>query len=136
MSFRLRPVALICFVALASGCATADGGKVSEVDGSVGAGRCAPQIRLAGVVYTGYGYTERAATRHAVADEADCQDVGKDARGSVFPDDPRQVTTWTFKGFPPEKVVGVRFERGSYSVFVAETVPDREGARIFRSLSR
>ena len=136
MSFRLRAVTLSCCVALASGCAADGGGNASDIDGGAGAARCTPQIRLAGVVYTGYGYTERAATRHTAADEADCQDVGKDAAGLGFPDHRRQVATWTFKGFPPEKVVGVRFDRGSYTVFVAESVPHREGDRILRALKR
>ena len=135
MSFRLRALTPSCCLGLAGGCA-ADGGGASDVSGSEAAAKCAPQIRLAGVVYTGYGYTERAATRHTVADEADCQDVGKDAAGLVFPDHPRQVTTWTFKGFPPEKVVGIRFDHGSYTVFVAESVPHREGDRILRTLNR
>lgn len=59
---------------------------------------CAAQVRLDGRIYTAYGSTERSAATFAVADEADCHDVGEDAEGSVFPDDPRQVTVWAFDG--------------------------------------
>lgn len=37
---------------------------------------CSEQVRADGVVYTSYGSTERKASRHSVADRAECHDVG------------------------------------------------------------
>ena len=96
---------------------------------------CADQVRLRGVVYTSYGFTDHAATRYAAADQAECQDTGKDPRGSTFPDSPDQVATWTFRGYPPDKVLGVRHGESSFAVFVAETVQRSERDRIFRALT-
>lgn len=95
---------------------------------------CQEQVRADGVVYTSHGYTEQPASRHGVADRARCDDVGQDAAGSVFPEDPEQVTTWSFPGYPPEQVVGVRFDKDSFAVFVADTVADAERERIYREL--
>ena len=95
---------------------------------------CTPQLRLGDVVYTSYGYTDRQPKKFATADKADCHDVGRDAPGSVFPDDPRQVVVWAFRGYPAEKVLGVRFDATSFAVHVAESVPRAEGNRIFREL--
>lgn len=105
-----------------------------DTDASTGAADCAAQLRLDGVVYTSYGYTERQALRYAAADAAECHDVGEDAAGSVFPEHPRQVTTWTFRGYPPEEVVGVRFDADAFAVYVADSVPSAERERIFREL--
>ena len=111
---------------IGSGC-SGDGGSQTSSD-------CSAQVRADGIVYTSYGYTERAATRHSVADQADCDDVGEDAAGSVFPDNPQQVTTWSFRGYPPEDVLGVRYDKNTFAVFVADAVPDAERERIFREL--
>lgn len=113
---------------IVSGCSR-DGRSQTESD-------CSAQVRADGIVYTSYGYTERKANRHSVADRADCDDVGEDATGSVFPEHPQQVTTWSFRGYPPEEVVGVRFDKNSFAVFVADSVPDAERQRIYRDLSR
>jgi translation initiation factor 2B subunit (eIF-2B alpha/beta/delta family) len=86
-------------------------------------------------VYTSYGYTERKAAKHSTAEVADCEDAGQDAAGSVFPKSPRRVTTWAFSEYPPAKVVGVRSDKGSFAVFVADSVPAREGERIYEELA-
>ena len=91
-------------------------------------------VRADGIVYTSYGYSDRKATRYSVADQADCQDLGEDAAGSVFPEDPEQVTTWAFRGYPTDRVVGVRFDRDSFAVFVSDSVSDTERDRIYRDL--
>lgn len=96
---------------------------------------CAAQIRLDGLVYTSYGTSSREADRHVEADEADCEDTGRDARGSVFPDNPRRVRTWVFEGYPPEKVLGVQYGKNSFGVFVADTVASDEQERIYADLS-
>jgi hypothetical protein len=67
-----------------SGC-LGDGGSQTASD-------CSAQVRAAGIIYTSHGYTDRKASRHSVADRADCDDSGEDAAGSAFSDpDPRVV---------------------------------------------
>lgn len=97
---------------------------------------CTPQIRMGSVVYSGYAYTDRHATEFATAEEADCHDMGPSAQGSVFPDHPRQVVVWSFRGYAPEKVLGVRFDKDSFAVFVAESVPRLDIDRITGELSQ
>lgn len=127
----MRVVVVIISLTLssvASGC-SGDGGSQISRD-------CSAQVRADGIVYTSYGYTDRKASRHSVADRADCDDVGEDAAGSVFAEHPQQVTTWSFRGYPPEEVVGVRFDQDSFAVFVADSVPDAERERIYRELDQ
>jgi len=103
-------------VALMTGCA-GNGGSPASAD-------CQSQVRADGIVYTSYGYTERSATAHSSA--ADCEDVGPDAAGSVLPESPRLVATWTFANYPSAKVLGVRSgNTDSFAVFFADSVsPD------------
>lgn len=103
--------------------------------GSQTSGDCSAQVRADGIVYTSYGYTERNATKHSRAEEADCEDVGQDAAGSVFPESPRHVTTWTFAKYPAAKVLGVRSGQDSFAVFVADSVPPEERERIYEELA-
>jgi translation initiation factor 2B subunit (eIF-2B alpha/beta/delta family) len=93
-------------------------------------------VRLDGHVYTSYGFTDREATQFSVAEQADCHDVGRDAEGSVFLDDPTQVTVWSFESYATEKVLGVRFDRDSFAVFVADSVPRDQADRILEELSQ
>lgn len=86
-------------------------------------------------MYTSHGYTERKASKYSLADQADCQDVGPDAAGSVFPETPHQVATWTFTGYPPAKVLGVRFGKDSFAVFVADSVAPEEREQIYEDLA-
>jgi len=95
---------------------------------------CQRQVRLGDRVYTSYGHTDRAATRFALADRAECHDVGRHADGSVFTENPTQVRVWSFDGYETEKVLGVRFERDSFAVFVADSVPRAESELIFTEL--
>lgn len=115
---------LVASVALV-GCST-DETSVSD---------CTTQIRLGSTVYSSYGFVDRSAVRHTSAERADCEDVGEDARGSVFPAEPEQVRAWTFPGFSPDEVVGVRFDESSLEVFIADTLPDGERERLFEQLS-
>jgi hypothetical protein len=105
-------------------------------NGSTTTSDCQNQVRADDIVYTSYGYTEHPAARYASADAGDCHDVGEGAAGSVFTEHPRQVTTWVFSGFPPEKVLGVRVDRGSFVVFVADSVSPEDRDRIHRDLAR
>jgi hypothetical protein len=113
---------------IVSGC-SADGGSQTSSD-------CSAQVRADGIIYTSYGYTERKARRHSIADRADCNDVGEDPAGSVFLEHPQQVTTWSFRGYPPEEVVGVRFDKSSFAVFVSNSVPHAESERILQDLDQ
>ena len=127
----LQSTAVVVVVAfLLAGCAS----STRDPEGSV-AYECTSQIRLHGVIYSGYGYTDDEATRLGTADEAVCHDVGRDAPGSVFPDDPHQVAVWTFAGYASDQVLGVRFGQESFAVFIAESVPRRQADRILSELS-
>lgn len=97
---------------------------------------CSAQVRADGIVYTSHGYTERSATKHSSAEEADCEDMGPDAAGSVFPESPRHFTTWTFANYPPAKVLGVRSGKtDSFAVFVADSAPPDVRDRVYKDLA-
>jgi hypothetical protein len=100
-----------------------------------GIAECTPQVRLDGRIYTSYGYTDRSAQRFGEAEQADCDDVGDAAAGSAFPDEPTMVRVWSFHGYPPEDVLGVRFDEDSFAVLVAESMARKDAERIFRELS-
>jgi Family of unknown function (DUF6281) len=116
---------------LLAGCA----GSTNAREGRA-ASECTSQVRLDGVIYSGYGYTDQQATRLGTADEADCHDVGPDPKWSVFPENPRQVEVWSFEGYSPHEVVGVRFDDDSFAVFVAESVQPDRASRVFNELSQ
>lgn len=113
----------------------ATGCGVNTPSTAISTADCADQMRSGGVVYTAYGITDHPARRYATADRADCHDTGTDPRGSVFPDSPDQVATWTFRGYPSDKVLGVRRGGSSFEVFVADSVPPSERDRISQALS-
>jgi hypothetical protein len=114
-------------------CAAAAGCGTGQLEGGASAD-CASQVRLDDRVYTSHGFTNRDATRFAEADRAECHDVGRNAPGSVFPDQPAHVTAWSFAGYPTDKVLGVRFDEDSFGVYVADTVSRAESERIFQEL--
>lgn len=96
---------------------------------------CQAQIRVSGTTYTSYGTTSREAVRHGHAVGAVCHDVGAGASGSVFPDVPAHVRTWTFDGYSPDEVLGVRYGHHDLAVFVAGTVRPADRERIYADLS-
>jgi hypothetical protein len=111
-----------------TGCASGSGSQTSS--------DCSAQVRAGGIVYTSHGYTERSATEFASAEEADCADVGPDAAGSLFPESPRHVRTWTIANYPPAKFLGVRAgNTDSLAVFAADSVPPEERDRIYEDLA-
>ena len=129
VTIRFAVVAISLTLSFAVAGCSGDGGRQTSGD-------CQAQVRADGIVYTSYGYTERNARKHAVAERADCHDVGKDAAGSVFPEKPQHVTTWSFRGYPPEEVVGARFDKDTFAVFIADSVPDAARKRIYRELDQ
>ena len=105
--------------------------------GSPGAADCSSQIRSGGVVFSSYGSTDQSGSEHGTALEAVCEDVGRDARGSVFTGDSRQVTTYRFAGYPASRVLGILRSPGDeYEVFVAESVSPEDRDRIHRELGK
>ena len=106
------------------------------VDEPMGTSDCTSQIRVGSTVYSSYGATERRASKYATAERADCEDVGRNARGSVFPEQPEPVTAWRFPMYSPDKVLAVRYDKDSFFVFTAESLPDSERDRILKELSQ
>ena len=123
---------LLVAALLLPACSTEQG----AVDEPATAGDCTTQIRVGSTVYSSYGATERRARRHTKAERADCQDVGQNARGSVFPEQPELVTAWKIPTYPPEKVLAVRYDRGSFFVFTADSLPASERDQILQELSQ
>lgn len=128
---RLAAVAMGLAV-IGPGCSSSE----TDTTPTISAADCSDQVRLDGVVYTSHGSTQRRASRHSSAEAAECHDVGKDPAGSFFPEDPRQVATWTFPGYAPEKVLGVRYDKRSFGIFVADTVSNARAERILRQLRK
>ncbi|MCI4685092.1 DUF6281 family protein [Rhodoblastus acidophilus] len=111
------------------------GCSVASSECPTGAADCEAQIRMVDVIYTSYGTTTREGSRHLRADQAECHDTGCNAVGSVFPDVPTQVRTWTFKGYSPDEVLGVRFGNDGFGVFIADTLEPATRRRIYADLS-
>jgi hypothetical protein len=126
---RRAVVAVLALALVATGCGSnTEARSPAIID-------CVHAIRFDGVIYASQGNTRHAASRYESADVDECRDVGSGAPGPVFPEHPHQVTTWTFAGYPPEQVLGVRLTKHSFSVFVARSVPQHQGERIVRDLA-
>jgi hypothetical protein len=110
-------------------------GCAAETSTGQAAADCTNQVRLDGRVYSSYAYTDRSAQRYGQAEQAECHDTGDNPAGSVFPDEPSMVTVWSFDGYPPEDALGVRFDEGSFAVYVADSVPRKDERRIYRELN-
>ena len=124
-------IAALTMMIAAAGCA---GGATSQA-GRTTTADCTQQIRFQGIVYSGYGHTDEEATELGTADAAECHDVGPNAAGSVFEDNARQVTIWSFDRYPTDEVVGVEFDEDTFAVFVAEGVPSGRTEQIVRELT-
>lgn len=125
-SRRRHLVAMASFVAVA-GC---------SMPGESGASNdCESQVRADDIVYTRVIDTDREATRFATAEVAECDDVGPDPEGSVFPEHPQLVQTWEFAGYSTDDVVGVRAGADTINVFIADSVPLTERDRLIEELS-
>jgi hypothetical protein len=97
---------------LAAGC-TADEGTTSA--------DCAVAIRHDGTVYVEAGFTKHPAVASGQAERSECHDVGPDAAGTVFPEEPRLVHVVAFEGHDARQVLGVRDGKQA-RVFVADGV--------------
>lgn len=98
---------------------------------------CGNLVRLNGTVYEEIGTVRVPATRAGMADASNCADVGPPPpRGAYFPEQPRQVQTWSIAGFPMSRVVGVRQHREGTSIYVAQRVSQPNAERIFAELAR
>jgi len=95
---------------------------------------CNSQVRVGDVVYTAVGQTDRATTRLSTAEAADCDDTGDDPRGSVFPEGPRLVETWELTGHATDEVLGVRADKDSVEVFIADSLPPEVRDRLTQDL--
>ena len=125
IAMRTLLVILPALLFFAGGCGQQGSGATAD---------CAAQIRVDDVVYTSYGFTRQPATEHGAAERAECDDVGSDPEGSVFPDDPATVSTWTFDGYSPDDVLGVKQGKRSFAVFIDTSVPEAERDRILADL--
>jgi hypothetical protein len=126
---RIAAATLLLSFGLTTSACSGGGGSQTSHD-------CQDQVRANGIVYTSHGYTEHHASKHSVAERADCHDVGEGAAGSVFPENPEQVTTWSFSGYPTDQVVGVRLDEGTFAVFTADSLSDGARERIYRELQQ
>jgi hypothetical protein len=129
MSVRERRVvgAVAAVLVLGAGCGSG-GSPTTSSD-------CQAQVRVDGGVFTGYGVTRRKPSAPVgLAEQAECHDVGDDADGSVFGADAPQVEVWSFEGYDPDEVLGVRFGAASWTVFIAETVSPSSTEEITREL--
>ncbi len=95
---------------------------------------CVPFIRRKGITYRGYGYTAERPRPFSRAEVADCRDTQPDSPGSVFASTPPKEAVGTFRGFPAEEVLGVRFNETTYSVFIAQSLPRAKGEAILADL--
>ncbi|MCB0907901.1 MAG: hypothetical protein KDB63_12380 [Nocardioidaceae bacterium] len=104
---------------------------------SSGSADCGTLLSSDGVVFSERGTTERHAEPFGTALRSVCEDVGRNARGAVFTDDSRTLTTYRFAGYPASEVLGVRYrDDGPFIVFIADSVTAHDRDQIARELRR
>lgn len=103
--------------------------------GQGAASDCNNHVRVGGIIYTSVGIIERGATRFSTAELADCDDVGADARGSVFPKHPQRVDTWEIPGYSTDEVLAICLDQESFDVLASEAIPAEERERILDDLA-
>ena len=127
---RDRVAALVTLLGMSAlGCAPSDGGA-----GGQAATDCALAVRLDGMQYVEYGFTDHAASKWGQAEDSACDDMGRNPRGSYFPGNPRRVDVWSFDGQDPRKVLGVRERTGTLRVFIAQDVGRAKAGAIVEAL--
>lgn len=112
-----RSAGVLALVLAVSGCSPPVTGASSSV------GDCAASVRYDGAVYVENGISRSGAERLGRADLSSCEDVGLDPRGMYFEEDPEQVTVWSFRGYDPAQVLGVRVDGHVFRVLFAEPTP-------------
>jgi len=100
-----------------------------------GSADCGTEIKADGVVFVDAGATSRHAEAYGTALRSVCEDVGRNARGAVFTDESRTLTTYRFAGYPASEVLAVRYrDHGPFAVFIADSVSDHDREQIAREL--
>ena len=97
---------------------------------------CSQRVRLDGVTYTGWSATGLEAQPLGDAERSSCDDNGPDPKGAYFADEPERVRVWSFDGYSPDEVLGVRLDKSSYTIFVAESLSSSERDALVRELRR
>nr|WP_224769492.1 DUF6281 family protein [Nocardioides ochotonae] len=97
----VRTACALVVAAGLSGCSPSATGGGATAD-------CTTAVRFEGTVYLEGGSTTRDAVSLGQGEESSCADVGRDAVGTYFADDPGQVALWSLGGFDPAHVVAVR----------------------------
>jgi hypothetical protein len=88
-----------------------------------------------GIIYEHYAGTDvTSAVRLGQADSSDCDDAGRNATGSYFPQDSQQVTVWALPGLNPTTGIGVHLAEDTYIVYFARETPPEEKQKIFNLL--
>jgi hypothetical protein len=123
-SARLAATAVLSVLSLA-GCGSGAG---------VASGDCAAALRVDSTTFVEAGSTRQAASRAGQAERALCEDVGADARGIYFPEQPDPVDVWSFDGQDPRDVLGVRRAGGRYDFYIAADLSDSERAKVVGAL--
>lgn len=130
MRFSRATAAVAATLALGAvgGCGLIGGGSSGSAD-------CGTLIKAEGTVFTAVGSSSRHAERYSTALETVCEDVGQNARGAVFTDESRTLTTYRFPGYPTSEVLGVRFgDEGALTVFLADSISAHDRDQIAREL--
>ncbi|MGH3357198.1 MAG: DUF6281 family protein, partial [Nocardioidaceae bacterium] len=92
---------------------------------------CLPAIKHHGKVYGLIGYTSDVATKTGTAQKSRCADVGKNARGSYFPDNAPSVTAYSFKQVAPATAVAIPENRDrTYDVYMPDSIPPKKAQHI------
>ena len=110
----------------AMGCSTA----------GTGAFDCATVVRLGATEYIERGFTRDVGTPLGDADLSECDDVGADARGAYFPEDPTTVNAWAVPGFDTSDVVAITYNDRLYGVLVSEDAARHIQARVIEQFSK
>ena len=119
-----RPLLTVLGLLVLAGCATSESSPPAQ--------DCAVAVRHQGTVYVEAGLTTQRGARLGTADVSSCDDMGEDAKGTYFSDEPDHVTVWSFRGQDPGRVLGVRAPGGVRRVLVAEnlTKPERRALEL------
>ncbi len=120
----MRLVISLLLLMVPAGCSEAGSDVASD---------CGLALRFEGVVYPEAGFAKSASKRVGEADFASCDDTGDDPQGAYFPDDPRQIEVWSFRGQDTDTVLGTREPNGEFRVFVAE---GKDAIEVLRAVSQ